>query len=85
MQLTTVSRRVFSLILERQSNCSSQREPIVKVQEQLGEGLDTFQTGKGRTGQSPESVCELQFGHLGQGQKEFFWTAWPPSGHPAEH
>ena len=46
MQLTTVSRRVFSLILERQSNCSSQQEHIVKVQEQLGEGMDTFQTGK---------------------------------------
>ena len=40
MQLTTVSRRVFSLILERQSNCSSQLAPIVKVQEQLGEGMD---------------------------------------------
>ena len=40
VQLTTVSRRVFSLILERQSNCSSQLEPIVKVQEQLGEGMD---------------------------------------------
>ena len=46
VQLTTVSRRVFSLILERQSNCSSQQEHIVKVQEQLGEGMDTFQTGK---------------------------------------
>ena len=40
VQLTTVSRRVFSLILERQSNCSSQQEHIVKVQEQLGEGMD---------------------------------------------
>ena len=40
VQLTTVSRRVFSLILERQSNCSSQLVPIVKVQEQLGEGMD---------------------------------------------
>ena len=44
VQLTTVSRRVFSLILE--SNRSSQQEHIVKVQEQLGEGMDTFQTGK---------------------------------------
>ena len=44
----------------------------MKVREQLGEGLDTFQTGhgKGRTGQSTESVCELPFRHFGQGQKE---------------
>ena len=46
VQLTTVSRRVFSLILERQSSCSSQQEHIVKVQEQLGVGMDTFQKGK---------------------------------------
>ena len=38
-QLTTVSSRVFSLILKRQSDCSSQLEHIVEVQQHLGEGL----------------------------------------------
>jgi len=45
-QLTTVSRRVFSLILERQTDCSSQLEHIVKVQEELGEGLTTCREGR---------------------------------------
>jgi len=45
-QLTTVSRRVFSLILERQGDCISQLQHIVKVQAELGEGLTTCRQGR---------------------------------------
>jgi len=45
-QLTTVSRRVFSLILERQGDCSSQLQHIVTVQAELGEGLATCRQGR---------------------------------------
>ena len=37
---------MFSLILERQSDCSSQLEHIVDVQEQLGEGMMTCTQGR---------------------------------------
>jgi len=64
VQLTTVSRRVFSLILERQSDCSSQLEHIVKVQEQLGEGLDTCRQGREGLGRAQSQFVNCSLGIL---------------------
>ena len=63
-QLTTVSRRVFSLILERQSDCSSQLEHIVEVQEQLGEGLMTCTQGREGLGRAQRQFVNCSLGIL---------------------
>ena len=41
-----------------------------------------YESGQERTGQRPESVCELQFGHLGEGQEaSASWSSAGPLGH----
>ena len=42
-QLTTVSRRVFSLILSKQTDCARQQDHIVRVEKQLKAGLSVCQ------------------------------------------
>ena len=42
-QLTTVSRRVFSLILSKQTDCARQLDHIVRVEKQLKAGLSVCQ------------------------------------------
>jgi len=64
VQLTTVSRRVFSLILERQGDCSDQMEHIVQVQEQLGEGLNTCRQGREGLGRAQRQFVNCSLGIL---------------------
>ena len=45
-QLTTVSRRVFSLILEKQGDCARQLEGMVEVQADLLDSLAVCRTGR---------------------------------------
>jgi len=63
-QLTTVSRRVFSLILERQSDCSNQLEHIVKVQEELGESLTTCREGRDGLARAQRQFVNCSLGIL---------------------
>ena len=63
-QLTTVSRRVFSLILSKQSDCTKQLDHIVKVENQLKDGLDTCLEARAGLGTAQRQFVESSLGIL---------------------
>ena len=63
-QLTTVSRRVFSLILAKQTDYTRQLDHIVKVETELDQGLVTCQTARAGLGTAQRQFVESSLGIL---------------------
>lgn len=63
-QLTTVSRRVFSLILSKQVDCAKQLDHIVRVEKLLKLGLGTCQGARLGLGISQRQFVESSLGIL---------------------
>ena len=57
-QLTTVSRRVFSLILEKQGDCARQLEGMVEVQADLLDSLAVCRKGRANLAKAQVYICE---------------------------
>ena len=63
-ELTTVSRRVFGLILEKQGDCSAQLEDMVEVQAALLDGLATCRAGRQGLARAQEQFVSCSLGIL---------------------
>lgn len=63
-QLTTVSRRVFSLILSKQVDCAKQLDYIVRVERRLKLGLSTCQDARLGLGTAQRQFVESSLGIL---------------------
>ena len=63
-QLTTVSRRVFSLILAKQADCATQLSHIVRVEARLQEALGTCQGARAGLGRAQRQFVESSLGIL---------------------
>ena len=63
-QLTTVSRRVFSLILSKQNDCTSQLDNIFQVESQLSTGLSTCREARSGLGRAQRQFVESSLGIL---------------------
>jgi hypothetical protein len=63
-QLTTVSRRVFSLILEKQGDCGRQLEEMVQVQADLQGSLSTCRAGREGLGRAQRQFVNCSLGIL---------------------
>ena len=63
-QLTTVSRRVFSLILEKQGDCAKQLEGMVEVQADLLDSLATCRTGRVNLAKAQDQSVSCSLGIL---------------------
>ena len=63
-QLTTVSRRVFSLILAKQADCATQLSHIVRVETRLEGALVTCQGARAGLGRAQRQFVESSLGIL---------------------
>jgi len=63
-QLTTVSRRVFSLILEKQGDCARQLEGMVEVQADLLDSLAVCRTGRANLAKAQDHSVSCSLGIL---------------------
>ena len=63
-QLTTVSRRVFSLILEKQGDCARQMEGMVEVQADLLDSLATCRKGRANLAKAQNQSVSCSLGIL---------------------
>ena len=63
-QLTTVSRRVFSLILSKQKDCTSQLDNIFQVESKLFSGLSTCREARSGLGRAQRQFVESSLGIL---------------------
>ena len=63
-QLTTVSRRVFSLILSKQKDCTSQLDSIFEAETQLSDGLSTCREARAGLGRAQRQFVESSLGIL---------------------
>ena len=63
-QLTTVSRRVFSLILSKQKDCTSQLDNIFQAETQLADGLSTCREARSGLGRAQRQFVESSLGIL---------------------
>ena len=63
-QLTTVSRRVFSLILARQADCTAQLDSVLGAKEMLGESLATCRLARAGLGRAERRFVNSSLGLL---------------------